>query len=416
MGTRRAAADDDNRRFLHITERFERRPAIDFHLSRTAATPSTTGSQRTKGAGHWQDDRLRGDDMSETLADDERLALGPQGERKAAGRRSRRTALAAVNLNALYVFIKVAEANSFSEGARRLRSPVSTISRQVANLEMELGVRLLERSTRNVKLTGIGAEILAEACAMVEIRESVLGLISSQSSDVSGRLGIRAPPGVAHALVMPLVGAFQASYPDVRVQMTISDDAADLARGDFDLVVKIGAMKDSSLICRRILTFRDLLLASPAYLKTGKVPGTPEDLLGHRLLALSSCEPEVAWRFVNSTHGDTITVAIEPILSVNDPASLTEALLAGMGIGNLPSMSAGALVRAGQLIEVMPHWHFGERDVSLVHSSSRHVLRPVQEFIKLAARVAPALLSVRHGPDHGREGAHSSEFDALVVA
>jgi DNA-binding transcriptional LysR family regulator len=356
--------------------------------------------------------------MSATLADDERLALGRQGERKAvAGRRSRRTALAAVNLNALYVFAKVAEVNSFSVGARRLRIPVSTVSRQVANLERELGVRLLERSTRNLKLTGIGADILAEACAMVEIRESVLGLISSQSSDVSGRLGIRVPPGIAHALVMPLVGAFQASYPDVRVQMTISDDAADLARGDFDLVVKIGAMKDSSRICRRILTFRDLLLASPAYLKTGKAPGMPEDLPGHRLLALSSCEPEVAWRFVNSTHGDAITVAIEPILSVNDPASLTEALLAGMGIGNLPSMSVGALVRTGQLIEVMPHWHFGERDVSLVHSNRRHVRRPVQEFIKLAARVAPALLSVRPGPDHdGREGAHSSEFDALVVA
>jgi hypothetical protein len=98
--------------------------------------------------------------------------------------------------------------------------------------------------------------------------------------------------------------------------MTISDRESDPSTGDFDLLVKIGPMKDSSRISRRVLTFRDRLLASPTYLKTCKMPEAPEELLGHRLLAFSSCKPEIEWYFVNQNHQDAITLKIEPFLSV----------------------------------------------------------------------------------------------------
>jgi len=345
--------------------------------------------------------------------------IRPQGGSRAgaaARRRSHATAFATPNLNALLIFAKVAEANSFSEGARRLRIPVSTVSRQVADLEAQLGVRLLERSTRRLRVTDIGEEILKEARVAADIRESILGLVSSRSSSVSGVLRVSVPPCIAKSLIMPLVDAFQSSYPDVRVHMTVSDRSADLATGDFDLLLKVGAIKDSSQVSRRILTFRARLLASPAYLRNRKVPETPSELPGHRLLALSYGEPKTEWSFTHNSHQDGMALAIEPYLSVNDPASLAEALLAGMGIGNLPSMEAGGLVQKGQLIELMPQWRFRTLDVSVVHASSRHVRRPVQEFIRLAAKLAPALFPPSPGMDgakYNRNGA--STLDAVAV-
>jgi len=325
--------------------------------------------------------------------------------------------VAGLSLNALHVFAIVAEANSFSEGARRLRIPVSTVSRQVADLEAQLGVRLLERSTRSVRLTSIGAEVLKEARATVDIRESILGLISRRLSHISGLLRILVPPNIANSLIMPLVGEFQASYPDVRVHMTISDCVADLSARDFDLLVKIGPMRDSSLICRTILTFRDRLLASPVYLKTCKAPEAPQELLGYRLLALSSGEPKIEWSFVDNNHENGITVTIEPYLSVNDPTSLVDALLTGMGIGKLPSVAVDELVEKGQLVELMPHWRFRTLDVSVVHASNRHVRRPVQEFIRFAAKMAPALLRPCQGLDqakHKQQDAFAPDGRAIL--
>jgi DNA-binding transcriptional LysR family regulator len=360
--------------------------------------------------------------MSASSVHEERPVIGPHAglnrihggrQIKAAARhRSRRNAITTLNLNALYVFVRVAEANSFSEGARRLGLPVSTVSRQVADLESQLGVRLLERSTRSLRLTQIGAEVLDEARATIVIGESVLGLISCRLSSVSGFLKILVPPRIASSLFTPLVAAFQASYPEVRVHMTVSDRPADPSTEDFDLLVKIGPMKDSSRISRRILTFQDQLLASPTYLKTRKAPEAPEELLGHRLLALSSCEPEIEWSFVNHDHQDAITLRIEPSLSVNDPASLADALLAGMGIGNLPAAAAGELVEKRQLIEIMPQWRFSMRDVSIVHSSSRHVPRPVQEFIRFTAKLAATRFPLCQRSDRVK---HAPEFDALAA-
>ena len=184
------------------------------------------------------------------------------------------------------------------------------------------------------------------------------------------------------------------------------------------LRVQIGPMKHSSQISRRILTFRHRLLASPAYLKTCKAPETPRELLGHRLLAFASSEPEIEWSFVNNYNQDGITLAIEPYLSVNDPTGLAAALLAGMGIGNLPSMAVGELVQTGRLVELMPQWRFNRLDVSVVHASSRHVRRPVQEFIRFAAKLAPTLFPPCQGPDrleqkHKRDDA--SAFDVPAV-
>ena len=149
-----------------------------------------------------------------------------------------------IDLNAVIVFAKVVEAKSFSEAARRLGLPVSTVSRRVADLEDQLGVRLLDRSTRSLRLTDLGSEVLEHALRSAESVEAIQNIISNRRSSVSGILRLSAPPNISETLLTPLVTAFQASYPDVRVQILITDRLVDHISDGVDIVFRLGALKD----------------------------------------------------------------------------------------------------------------------------------------------------------------------------
>jgi DNA-binding transcriptional LysR family regulator len=177
------------------------------------------------------------------------------------------------DLNSLMIFAKVVEAKSFSEAARHLKMPTSTVSRRVADLEDQLGVRLLERSTRNLRLTDVGSEVFEHAQHSAELSEAIDNIASNHLSNVSGELRLSAPPSISDSLLAPMIGAFQASYPNVRVQVFITDRIVDQIAEGVDLVFKVGEqLKDSSLVARRILTYRHQLVASPVYLAKYKPP------------------------------------------------------------------------------------------------------------------------------------------------
>jgi DNA-binding transcriptional LysR family regulator len=298
---------------------------------------------------------------------------------------------AMADLNSLVVFAKVVEAGSLSEAARRLRMPVSTVSRRIAELEDQLGVQLLERSTRSLRLTEPGAEVLEHAVRSAELSEAVESIVSNRLSDVSGTLRLSAPPSISDTLLTPLVTAFQASYPNVRVQVLVTDRFVDHIAEGVDLVFRLGAMKDSSLVARRMLTYRHQLVASPAYLKGCKPPKKPKDLLNHRLLSFSHWKPDSSWTFIHKNGKDKETLAFQPFLSINDYAGIAPALLAGGGIGELPPVVQPELVRTGKLVEVMPDWHFRTFDLSLVHLGNRHISKPCRLFKEFAAQMAPTL-------------------------
>ncbi len=296
------------------------------------------------------------------------------------------------DLDALVVFAKVVEANSFSKAARRLNMPVSTVSRKLAELEDRLGVRLLERSTRNLRLTDLGAEILEHAMRSAELSEAVDNLVSNQLSNVCGTLRLSAPPSISDTLVGPLASAFQASYPNVRIQVLVTDRMVDHIAEGVDLAFRLGVMKDSTLVARKVLTYRHRLVASPAYLRSRTPPRRPQDLLDHRLIAFSHRKPQSTWTFrhvVGNREGETL--AFQPYLSMNDFAGLVPALLAGGGIGDLPPIVQPGLVRDGRLVEVMPDWRFPAFDLSIVHLGNRHISRPVRVFKEFAAQMAPTL-------------------------
>jgi DNA-binding transcriptional LysR family regulator len=172
-----------------------------------------------------------------------------------------------LDLNALVVFAKVVEAKSFSEAARRLGMPVSTVSRRIAELEDQLGVRLLDRSTRNLRLTDLGSEVLEHALRNAESAEAIQNIISNQRSSVRGTLWLSAPPSISDTLLTPLVTAFQASHPEVRVQILIADRFIDHIADGVDIAFRLGAPKDSSLVALKLLTYRHQLVASPGLSK-----------------------------------------------------------------------------------------------------------------------------------------------------
>jgi DNA-binding transcriptional LysR family regulator len=252
-------------------------------------------------------------------------------------------------------------------------------------------VRLLERSTRNLRLTDVGSEVFERAQRIAELSEAVDNLVSNQLSTVAGVLRLSAPPSILDTLLAPLLGAFQTSYPNVRVQILVTDRFVDLIAEGIDLVFRGGALSDSSLVARKILTYRHQLVASPAYLERVNAPRSPRDLLDHKLLAFSHWRPDNSWTFWHQNGKDQETLSFEPYLSMNDYAGLTAALLTGVGIGDLPPVVQPDLIRDGRLVEVMPEWHFPIFDLSVVHLSNRHTSRPVRLFKEFAVQMSPAL-------------------------
>ena len=295
------------------------------------------------------------------------------------------------DLNALAVFAKVIEAGNFSEAARRLKMPISTVSRRVAELEDQLGVRLIERSTRNLRLTELGAEVLEHAIRSAELSEAVESIVSNRLADVSGTLRLSAMPSVSDTLLTPLVTAFQASYPEVRVQILVTERMVELIADGIDLAFRLGPLKDSCLVARRILTYRHRLVASPSYLKDREPPRKPQDLLNHRLLTFSYWKPENSWTFVHKDGRDKEALTFQPHLAMNDFAGLAPALVAGAGIGDLPPVVQPSLIDDGRLVEVMPDWRFRTYDLSLVHVANRHLSKPCRLFKEFAVQMSPTL-------------------------
>jgi DNA-binding transcriptional LysR family regulator len=198
------------------------------------------------------------------------------------------------DFNALVVFAAVAEAKSFSEAARRLKMPLASVSRRVADLENELGVRLLERTTRNLRLTEVGMEVLEYAQRSSEISEAIESIVSNHQATVSGLLRLSAPPNVSEALLAPLLCAFRASYPQVHVQALITERYVDHIADGVDLAFRFGHLKDASLVARKILTYRHQLVASPEYIGRVDPPQRPSDLLSHRMITFSHWKPETS--------------------------------------------------------------------------------------------------------------------------
>ena len=286
-------------------------------------------------------------------------------------------------------FVRVAEMKSFSEAARRLRSSKSLVSRQVAALEAELGVRLFHRTTRSLSLTDEGRGYHAQVTRILgEIEEANLSVSQSQAAP-RGRLRVSAPMSFGILHLAPAIRDFLTRYPEVELDLSLNDRYVDVVDEGFDLAIRIGRLTDSSLVARKLARHRMILCAGPAYLKQHGAPKDPDDLKRHQCLCYSTNSLAPEWMFTTKD-GKPWPVAIAGRLHANNGDVLRTATLQGLGTTYLPSFIVGADVQASTLVSLLPEFVPTDAAIHAVYPHTRHLSPKVRAFIDfLAERYGP---------------------------
>lgn len=288
-----------------------------------------------------------------------------------------------MNLPDVYVFVQVVRSGSFTAAARELSIQKSTVSRKVAELEERLGVRLLHRTTRTLRLTDEG-RIFYEHCtrALAELEEAELAL-SGMRAAPRGLLRVTAP--LSFAFLGPILAGFLEAHPEVRVELVCTDRVVDLVEERFDVAIRVGHLPDTTLIARRLASLPHHLYASPGYLDLKGSPARPEDLAAHDCLVFGAGRP--GWRLVS---GDRqVDVRPQARLVVNDFDLLQEAAIVGGGIALLPAPACARAVDEGRLVRVLPEWTAAEAPVHALYAGSRHVAPKVTAFVDWIQRRMP---------------------------
>mgnify|MGYP001096198609 CR=1 FL=1 len=257
----------------------------------------------------------------------------------------------------LLLFVHVADAGGFSRAAERAGLPKATVSRRIARLEERLGERLLLRTTRRLRLTEFGLQMLDHACQVADEVSAVAALAESRRATPSGRLRVSMPSDFANLLLADALAGFVARHPAVVLELDLSARRVDLLAENFDLVVRFGDLPDDALLAaRRLAVFEIGLYAAPDYLDRRGEPAGPDDLVRHAVLHLLEQRGQApTWhlrRGEQTWQGTPFGRA-----AVNSPELLIRLARAGAGIALVPDAFADAALRAGQLRRVLPDWH-----------------------------------------------------------
>jgi DNA-binding transcriptional LysR family regulator len=283
------------------------------------------------------------------------------------------------DLNAMALFARVLQHGSFSEASRRLGVPVSSVSRKISDLERQLGVRLLERTTRVVKATEAGNDLLPSCQGILDALDGALAAVQNRRTEVTGTLRLATPPSLSDLLVVPLIHGFLQQYPKASAKVLVTDRHLEMVEDEVDISLRVGRQADSSLISRPLLRYRHILVAAPSYLARAGDLSHPTDLRHHRLIGFSKWFSNVSWRLSNGAN--TERVSLKGGLAINDYAGVIRAAVAAMGIAETPSILCRRELQQGLLVRVMPDWQFEEVDLSAYYLSRRHPSRVVELFL-----------------------------------
>jgi LysR family transcriptional regulator for bpeEF and oprC len=285
------------------------------------------------------------------------------------------------DLRTLAIFVKVAERLSFVRAAADLGITQSGVSNAISRLEDQIGTPLLARTTRKVSLTEHGAAFF-ERCrqALAEIEEAELVLKNAQLKP-SGNLRIDVPVSFGRIKVVPLLGAFQARYPDIALRVTFNDRLVDHIEESIDVSVRFGVLQDSSLIARRLGGAQLSVVGAPRYFAKFGQPKKPEDLAGHNCLAFTFRDTRLAreWRFARA--GGETALPVQGTMSLSDGASVCDAARAGYGLAQLQDFFIDALIARGQLVPVLEKFKPAAQPIWLVYPQARHLSPKVRVFV-----------------------------------
>lgn len=286
-------------------------------------------------------------------------------------------------LDEIRAFAAVAEARSFTQGARRLEVSGAQASKLVARLENRLGARLLNRTTRDVSLTDTGAAYLERAKDLLESFEALETSVKDQSGP-SGTLKVSAPVSFGRGQLTPALLDFAAGCPAVTLDVTFSDRLVNLVEEGFDVAVRIGHLADSSLVARRLAAVRLVTCASPAYLARAGTPTALEDLANHEAILDSNLRDVNVWRF--GPHGDVREVRVHGRLKFSGAEACVAAAVEGFGIARSPAFAAADELRAGRLIPILCNFEPELIHVHAVYPHARHLAAKVRAFVDFLAR------------------------------
>ncbi len=290
------------------------------------------------------------------------------------------------DLNEMVAFARVVARGSFAAAAPEFGVPPSTLSRRVASLERRLGVRLLERTTRSLRLTEAGG-LYAEHCARIarQAEEADQALADALRAP-RGLLRISTPPELAATLAAPTVAECLRRHPELRVELSADDRMVDLVRERYDLAFRMAErLPDASLVVRRVGRTSHVLCATPGYVERHGMPGTPEALPAHRTLAFGRDRRTVRWRLVPA-RGRERRVALEPQVVSTSDAGLLALCLEGAGIAVLPASLARAELAAGRLVRLLERYDVEPRDVFAVMPSARQLPPKVRAYLDVVDR------------------------------
>lgn len=289
------------------------------------------------------------------------------------------------DLNDLHFFAAVVANGGFSAAARAIGVPKSRISRRVAALEAELGVRLLERSTRRFSVTEVGQEVYRHARAAVSEAEEIANAAARIKTEPQGLVRISCPQDAVRLLGAALP-PFLARHPKLRVQLLVGNRRVNLIDEGVDVAVRIREKLDSDaeLQVKMVGRARALLVASPGFLEAHGRPANPAALADAPTLALTDRPGPDRWRLVNAAGGEAI-VEHEPRLSATTFAPLVQAALADLGVAFAPDYACNEHIEAGRLERVLPDWSWPEGILHIVFTSRRGLLPSVRAVIDFAA-------------------------------
>lgn len=292
------------------------------------------------------------------------------------------------DLNDLVAFARVVEAGSFSEAARRMGSSKSGVSKTISRLEKALGVRLLNRSTRKLSLTEIGATYYAHCTRIVDEAAMAEESVNQLQSQPNGVLRITASVAFGRLHVAPAVVDYLARYPMVKVDMSVTDRVVDLVGEGYDLAIRIGREMAPHLVARGLAPVRRVVCATPEYFRRHGVPTTPIELERHNCLRYTRLGVPGEWR-LQGPQGE-IVVPVKGSLRIDDDDALSQAVLSGLGVAMLPTFIIGRELQAGRLQSVLSDYVPPERHIYAVRLPNLRLPIKVRGFVDfLHARFGP---------------------------
>ncbi len=297
----------------------------------------------------------------------------------------------AASLDDLYYYAMVVKHGGFAAAGRAIGTPKSRLSRHVNALEEKLGVRLLQRSTRRFVVTETGQQLYRHCQAMLTEAEAALDIAAMARAQPRGRIRVACPVGVAGNMLAPVLPQFMARYPEVQLELEVSNRRVDVIGEGFDVALRVRNQPsgEDGLVMRSFAELCELLVASPAYLAANGAPKQPQDLAGHQTLSFEGSTERHHWE-LRGPNEESVRVEHQPRLICHNFQVLLDAAVAGLGIALIPESAAREAIARGDLVPVLPGWSLPQGIFHAVFPHRRGLLPAVRGFIDFLVETMPS--------------------------